>query len=76
MQVNKLEITADKHLLAAGGNPHIRLYEVNSNNPQAVQTYDAHTNNVTAVCRYLLARTQLEYSALWLQTMRHFPSAQ
>lgn len=49
LQVNKLEITADKHLLAAAGNPHIRLYEVNSSNPQAVQSYDSHTNNVTAV---------------------------
>ena len=64
MQVNKLEITADKHLLAAGGNPHIRLYEVNSNNPQAVQTYDAHTNNVTAVCAYFLAPPQPAHGAL------------
>ena len=48
-QVNKLEITADKQYLAAVGNPHVRLYEVNSNNPQPVQTYDGHTGNVTAV---------------------------
>ena len=27
-QVNKLEITPDKQFLAAGGNPHIRLYEI------------------------------------------------
>ena len=49
LQVNKLEITTDKRLLAAAGNPQIRLYEVTSNNNQAVLTYDGHTTNVTAV---------------------------
>uniref|UniRef100_A0A5B7BPY3 Target of rapamycin complex subunit LST8 n=1 Tax=Davidia involucrata TaxID=16924 RepID=A0A5B7BPY3_DAVIN len=48
-QVNKLEITPDKQYLAAAGNPHIRLFEVNSNTPQPVMSYDSHTNNVTAV---------------------------
>ena len=106
-QVNKLEITADKQLLAAGGNPHvsgqrktkgvcfalplfffpplsphsllldlstsenrkkkllttattphhttppppqqIRLFEVNSSNPQPVLSYDGHAGNVTAL---------------------------
>lgn len=48
-QVNKLEITSNKQFLAAAGNPQIRLFEVNSNNPQAVANYDGHTNNVTAV---------------------------
>ena len=48
-QVNKLEITADKQLLAAAGNPQIRLFEVNSNNPQPVLSFDSHSNNVTAV---------------------------
>lgn len=48
-QVNKLEITADKSLIAAAGNPHIRLFEVNSNNPQPIVSYDSHTSNVTAV---------------------------
>jgi len=48
-QVNKLEITADKQYLAAVGNPHVRLYEVNSNNPQPIQTYEGHSGNVTAV---------------------------
>lgn len=48
-QVNKLEITSNKHLLAAAGNPQIRLFEVNSNNSQPLLTYDGHTSNVTAV---------------------------
>ena len=49
MQVNKLEITTDKRLLAAAGNPQIRLFEVASGNNQAVLTYEGHSSNVTAV---------------------------
>ncbi|KAG6412677.1 hypothetical protein SASPL_125361 [Salvia splendens] len=48
-QVNRLEITPDKHYLAAAGNPHIRLFDVNANSPQPVMSYDSHTNNVMAV---------------------------
>lgn len=48
-QVNKLDITSDKQLLAAAGNPLIKLFEVNSNNPQPILTYEGHTANVTAV---------------------------
>ncbi|CAL5423376.1 unnamed protein product [Camellia sinensis] len=48
-QVNRLEITPDKRYLAAAGNPHIRLFDVNSNSPQPVMSYDSHTNNVMAV---------------------------
>ncbi|CAG9467026.1 unnamed protein product [Pedinophyceae sp. YPF-701] len=48
-QVNRLEITADKEYLAAAGNPHIRVFEVNSNNPQPLSSYDGHTGNVTGV---------------------------
>ncbi|PIA60258.1 hypothetical protein AQUCO_00300043v1 [Aquilegia coerulea] len=48
-QVNRLEITPDKQYLAAAGNSHIRLFEVNSNNPQPVMSYDSHTSNVMAV---------------------------
>lgn len=48
-QVNKLEITSDKTLIAAAGNPHIRLYDVNSNNTQPVVTYDGHGANVTSL---------------------------
>lgn len=49
LQVNKLEITADKTLIAAAGNPHVRLYSINSANPQPVTSFDQHTGNVTAV---------------------------
>ncbi|KAL2466145.1 Transducin/WD40 repeat-like superfamily protein [Abeliophyllum distichum] len=48
-QVNRLEITPDKRYLAAAGNPHIRLFDINSNSPQPVMSYDSHTNNVMAV---------------------------
>ena len=54
LQVNKLEITTDKSLLAAAGNPHIRLYEVASGTSQPVADYDSHTNNVTAVSPLLV----------------------
>lgn len=47
--MNKLEITADKTLIAAAGNPHVRVYSVASATPQPVLSYDAHTANVTAV---------------------------
>ncbi|XP_012065957.1 target of rapamycin complex subunit LST8 isoform X4 [Jatropha curcas] len=48
-QVNRLEINPDKRYLAAAGNPQIRLFDVNSNSPQPVRSYDSHTNNVMAV---------------------------
>jgi len=48
-QVNKLEITSDKQLLAAAGNPHIRLFEVSTSNAQPIHSYDGHTDNVTAI---------------------------
>lgn len=48
-QVNKLEITNDKQFIAAAGNQHIRLFDVNSNDPQPTFSYDGHVGNVTAV---------------------------
>ncbi|EFJ46224.1 hypothetical protein VOLCADRAFT_81959 [Volvox carteri f. nagariensis] len=48
-QVNKLEITADKTRIAAAGNPQIRVFDVNSNDPNPLLTYDGHAGNVTAV---------------------------
>ncbi len=49
-QVNCLQITPDKQFLAAGGNPHVRLFEVGGNaNPNPVVSYEGHTGNVMAV---------------------------
>lgn len=48
-QVNKLEITADKTQIAAAGNPQIRIFDVNSQDTQPINTFEGHTGNVTAV---------------------------
>lgn len=32
-----------------GGNPHVRLYDINSSSGNPVTSFDGHTNNVTAV---------------------------
>jgi len=48
-QVNKLEITADKTQIAAAGNSQIRVYDVNSNDPQPVNSFEGHNGNVTAL---------------------------
>ncbi|ORX56688.1 WD40 repeat-like protein [Piromyces finnis] len=48
-QVNRLAISPDKRYLAAAGNPHVRLYEVQTNNPNPVVNFDGHTGNVTAI---------------------------
>ena len=42
-QVNCLEITPDKQYLAAGGNPHIRLFEINNASNQSILTLEGHT---------------------------------
>lgn len=49
-QVNCLEITADKQYLVAGGNPHIRLFEVNNaSNQNPILSLEGHTGNVTSL---------------------------
>jgi len=48
-QVNALAITNDKQYIAAVGNPHAKIFEVQRDNNDAVITYDAHAGNVTAV---------------------------
>ncbi|KAJ9074218.1 TOR complex subunit lst8 [Entomophthora muscae] len=48
-QVNKLCISPDKRFLAAGGQQHIRLYDINSLNPNPVHTFEGHTNNITSI---------------------------
>lgn len=49
-QVNRLEITPDKRYLAAAGNPHIRLFDVNSNSPQPVCFVPSHLSNLFCNC--------------------------
>lgn len=61
-----MEITADKQLLAAAGNPLIKLFEVNSNNPQPILTYEGHTANVTAVSLPSLGKI-VSIDILWLE---------
>ena len=80
-QINKLEITPDKQFLAAGGNPHIRLYEIASPSPspsssnnnehqQPVLTLEGHTSNVTSLGfqrdgRYLYSGSEDGTIKLW-----------
>ncbi|OEU16380.1 WD repeat-containing protein wat1 [Fragilariopsis cylindrus CCMP1102] len=70
-QVNKLEITPDKQFLAAGGNPHIRLYEIaNSEHQQPVLTLEGHTASVTSLGfqrdgRYLYSSSEDGTIKLW-----------
>ncbi|KAG8225654.1 hypothetical protein J437_LFUL010339 [Ladona fulva] len=51
-QVNALEITPDKQLIAAAGYQHIRLYDVTSSNPSPVLNYEGLSRNVTAVVKH------------------------
>jgi G protein beta subunit-like protein len=48
-QVNRLSISPDKRFLAAAGNPHVRLYDINSANGQPIMSFEGHSGNVTAV---------------------------
>ena len=48
-QVNRLQISDNKLLVAAAGNPLIQVYEVNSNNDNPAQTFEGHTQNVTDI---------------------------
>ncbi|CCE66040.1 hypothetical protein TPHA_0O00710 [Tetrapisispora phaffii CBS 4417] len=48
-QVNKLEITNDKKLLAAAGSNNIKLYDVNTSNSNPIASFDGHKNNVTSI---------------------------
>ena len=47
--MNRLEITPDKQYLAVAGNPHIRLYDIHSSNPNPLTSFDGHSNNVTSL---------------------------
>lgn len=48
-QINALSITPDRQLLAAAGNPNIRMFEVHTQHASPVTSYDGHTSNVTGV---------------------------
>lgn len=48
-QINCLTISPDKNLVAAGGNPMIHLYDINSSDEKPILVYDGHTNNVMTV---------------------------
>ncbi|XP_054716586.1 target of rapamycin complex subunit lst8-like [Uloborus diversus] len=48
-QVNCMEITPNKKLLAAAGFQHIRMYDIYSNNPNPVVNYEGVAKNFTAV---------------------------
>lgn len=48
-QVNCIQVSSDKSLLAAGGNPIIQLFDVNAIDEKPLITYDGHTNNVVTV---------------------------
>lgn len=48
-QVNALEITPDKQLLAAASYQHIYMYDLTSNNPNAIVNYEGTSKNVTSV---------------------------
>ncbi|KAJ3130968.1 TOR complex subunit lst8 [Physocladia obscura] len=48
-QVNRIAISPDKRFLAAAGNPHVRLYDAQSNNGTPITSFEGHTANVTAL---------------------------
>ncbi|TNN04088.1 hypothetical protein fugu_001117 [Takifugu bimaculatus] len=48
-QVNSLEVTPDRSMIAAAGYQHIRMYDLNSNNPNPVINYDGVSKNITSV---------------------------
>ena len=48
-QVNALLTSPDKQYLVAGGNPLIKLYEVDGKNPEPLLTFEGHTGPVTCL---------------------------
>lgn len=48
-QITSLQITPDKQFLAAGGNPHLRLYEIAGNSDSPILTLEGHTSTVTSL---------------------------
>eukprot|EP00047_Mylnosiga_fluctuans_P008871 m.9144 g.9144 ORF g.9144 m.9144 type:complete len:311 (+) comp2369_c0_seq1:23-955(+) len=48
-QVNCLDISPDRQIIAAGGHTQIRFYEPKSASVAPYSTYEGHTNNITAL---------------------------
>jgi len=48
-QVNRLRFSPDRKYLAAAGHGHVRLFDVNSQNPSPVLSFDEHKLNVTGI---------------------------
>lgn len=48
-QVNMLEITPNRNLLAAASYQYIRMYDLGSNTPTAIITYEGVSKNITCV---------------------------
>lgn len=46
-QVNMLEITPNRNLLAAASYQYIRMYDLGSNTPTAIITYEGVSKNIT-----------------------------
>jgi target of rapamycin complex subunit LST8 len=46
-QINKLQISKDKMLIAAGGNPIIHLYDTTANHETPYHVLEGHTQNIT-----------------------------
>ncbi|XP_073755763.1 target of rapamycin complex subunit LST8 isoform X2 [Callorhinus ursinus] len=47
--VNALEITPDRSMIAAAGYQHIRMYDLSSNNPNPIISYDGVNKNIASV---------------------------
>eukprot|EP00123_Amoebidium_parasiticum_P001387 comp12457_c0_seq1/m.7392 comp12457_c0_seq1/g.7392 ORF comp12457_c0_seq1/g.7392 comp12457_c0_seq1/m.7392 type:complete len:319 (-) comp12457_c0_seq1:84-1040(-) len=48
-QVNKLEITPNRKYIAAAGNPNVRFYDLQSQQPTPELNFSGHTANVTGL---------------------------
>jgi G protein beta subunit-like protein len=48
-QVNTLQISPNKHFLAAAGNPNIHLFDVNSPSDNPLIVFEGHSTNVTSM---------------------------
>jgi target of rapamycin complex subunit LST8 len=49
LHINQLAISPDKRILAAAGNPLIKLYDIQSANPNPISTFEGHLKNVTSI---------------------------